>query len=114
MIKIYHNPRCTKSRQGLEALEKSGEQFEIIKYLENIPTKDELRKILDYLKIPAENLVRKNEAIWKENYRGKNLSEEQILDAMIQYPKLIERPIVIKDNKAVIGRPTEKIYDLLK
>ncbi len=114
MIKIYHNPRCTKSRQGLEALEKSGEQFEIIKYLENIPTKDELRKVLGYLNIPAENLVRKNEAIWKENYRGKKLSEEEILDAMIQYPKLIERPIVIKDNKAVIGRPTEKIYDLLK
>jgi arsenate reductase len=114
MIKIYHNPRCTKSRQGLEALEKSGKQFEVIKYLENIPTKDELRKVLGYLNISAENLVRKNEAIWKENYRGKNLSEEEILDAMIQYPKLIERPIVLRDNKAVIGRPTEKIYDLLK
>jgi arsenate reductase len=114
MIKIYHNPRCTKSRQGLEVLEKSGKQFEVIKYLENIPTKDELRKVLGYLNISAENLVRKNEAIWKENYRGKNLSEEEILDAMIQYPKLIERPIVLRDNKAVIGRPTEKIYDLLK
>ncbi len=114
MIKIYHNPRCTKSRQGIEALEKSGEQFEVIKYLENIPTKDELRKVLGYLNISAENLVRKNEAIWKENYRGKNLSEEEILDAMIQYPKLIERPIVLRDNRAVIGRPTEKIFDLLK
>ena len=114
MIKIYHNPRCTKSRQGLEVLENSGEQFEVIKYLENIPTKDELRKVLSSLNISAENLVRKNEAIWKESYRGKSLSEEEILDAMIKYPKLIERPIVIKDNKAVIGRPTEKIYDLLK
>ncbi len=114
MTKIYHNPRCTKSRQGLEVLQNSGEQFEIVKYLENIPTKDELRKVLGYLNISAENLVRKNEAIWKENYRGKNLSEENILDAMIQYPKLIERPIVIRDNKAVVGRPTEKIYDLLK
>ena len=114
MIKIYHNPRCTKSRQGLEVLEKSGEQFEIVKYLENIPTKEELRKVLGYLNIPAENLARKNEAIWKENYRGKKLSQEEILDAMIQYPKLIERPIVIKDNRAVIGRPTERIYDLLK
>ena len=113
MIKIYHNPRCTKSRQGLEVLENSGEQFEIVKYLENIPTKNELRKVLGYLNIPAENLVRKNEAIWKENYRGKNLSEEDILDAMIQYPKLIERPIVIKDNKAVIGRPTEKILSII-
>jgi len=114
MIKIYHNPRCTKSRQGLEVLEKSGKKFEIVKYLENIPTKDELKIILGYLNIPAENLVRKNEAIWKENYRGKKLSEEEILDVMIQYPKLIERPIVIRENRAVIGRPTEKIYDLLK
>ncbi|MGB5499624.1 MAG: arsenate reductase (glutaredoxin) [Maribacter sp.] len=113
MIKIYHNPRCTKSRQGLEALEKSGEKFEIVKYLENIPTKDELKKILGYLNMPAENLVRKNEAIWKEKYRGKKLSEEEILDAMLLYPKLIERPIVLRDNRAVIGRPTERIYDLL-
>ena len=114
MIKIYHNPRCTKSRQGLEVLENSGEKFEVIKYLENLPTKEELKTVLAKLNLPAENLVRKNEAIWKENYRGKKLSKEDILDAMIQYPKLIERPIVIKDNKAVIGRPTEKIYDLLK
>ncbi|NNK76994.1 MAG: arsenate reductase (glutaredoxin) [Maribacter sp.] len=114
MIKIYHNPRCTKSRQGLALLEKSGEQFEVVKYLEDIPSKDELKKILEYLNIPAENLVRKNEAIWKATYRGKALNEEDILDAMVQYPKLIERPIVVKGNRAVIGRPTEKIYDLLK
>jgi len=114
MIKIYHNPRCTKSRQGLEAVEKSGEQFEVVKYLENIPTKDELRQVLGYLNMSAENLVRKNEAIWKENYRGKDLNEEEILDAMIENPKLIERPIVVKDNRAVIGRPTENILDLLK
>ena len=113
MITIYHNPRCTKSRQGLQILEESGEQFEVVKYLENIPTKAELIKVLGFLNIPAESLVRKNESIWKENYRGKNLIEDAILDAMIKYPKLIERPIVIKDNKAVIGRPTEKIFDLL-
>ncbi|MCP4976927.1 MAG: arsenate reductase (glutaredoxin) [Maribacter sp.] len=114
MIRIYHNPRCTKSRQGLEAVEKSGEQFEVVKYLENIPTKDELRQVLGYLKMSADNLVRKNEVIWKENYRGRDLSEDEILDAMIENPKLIERPIVIKGNKAVIGRPTEKILDLIK
>ena len=113
MIQIYHNPRCTKSRQGLQALENSGEKFEVIKYLEDIPSKEELKKILEKLNMPAENLVRKNEAIWKENYRGKILSDEEILEAMIKYPKLIERPIVIKGNKAVIGRPTERIIDLL-
>ncbi|MBD0849761.1 arsenate reductase (glutaredoxin) [Maribacter arenosus] len=114
MIKIYHNPRCTKSRQGLEAVQKSGKKFEVVKYLENIPTKDELRQVLGYLNMPAENLVRKNEVVWKENYRGKTLSEAEILEAMVEYPKLIERPIVIKGNKAVIGRPVENILELLK
>jgi arsenate reductase len=114
MIQIYHNPRCTKSRQGLAALEASGEPFEIINYLVNIPAKKDLKKILGQLNIPAEKLVRKNEAIWKENYRGKTLSEAEILEAMIEHPKLIERPIVIKGNKAVIGRPTENILEFLK
>lgn len=113
MLKIYHNPRCTKSRQGLEILEKSGEEFEVVKYLEDLPTKDELRKVLEYLNMPAEQLVRKNEAIWKENFRGQSLTEEEIIGAMITYPKLIERPIIIKGTKAVIGRPSEKIYELL-
>ena len=113
MIQIYHNTRCTKSRQGLAALEASGKPFEIINYLENVPTKKDLKRILGKLNIPAEKLVRKNEAIWKENYRGKTLSEEEILEAMIEYPKLIERPIVIMGNKAVIGRPTENILELL-
>lgn len=114
MIKIYHNPRCTKSRQGVKALEESGEQFEIIKYLEDVPTKDELKQLLGYLNLPAVKLVRTNEAIWKENYKGKNMTEDDIITAMIEHPKLIERPIVIKDRKAVIGRPTEQILDLLQ
>ena len=114
MIRIYHNPRCTKSRQSLEVLEKSSEDFEVIKYLDDIPTKEELQEVLGYLNISAENLVRKNEAIWKENYRGKLLSDEEVLDAMIAHPKLIERPIVIKGDKAVIGRPTDNVINLLK
>ena len=113
MIKIYHNPRCRKSREGLEVLEKSGKAFEVVKYLENIPSKEELRDVLSCLGISPENLVRKNEAIWKENYRGKVLSDEEILDAMILNPKLIERPIVINGTKAVIGRPSESINGIL-
>ncbi len=113
MLKIYHNPRCTKSRQSLDILEKSGEEFEVIKYLQDVPTKDELRKVLEYLNMPAEQLVRKNETIWKENFKGRVLTEEEILDAMITYPKLIERPIIVKGSTAIIGRPTERIYDLL-
>jgi len=114
MIKIYHNPRCTKSRQSLEVLENSGEEFEVIKYLENLPTKEELKELLVFLNMPAEKLVRKNEAIWKENFRNKEMSDDDILNAMISHPKLIERPIIVKGNKAVIGRPTEKVHEILK
>jgi len=113
MIKIYHNPRCSKSRQGLEILENSRKQFEIIKYLENIPSKEELSSIIKKLQIQPIELVRKNEAIWKENYKGKELTDSEIVTAMIQNPKLIERPIVINNGKAVIGRPLENIQDIL-
>ena len=113
MIKIYHNPRCSKSRQGLELLENSGKDFEVVKYLEDCPSQEELQKIIGYLGIAPEALVRKNEAIWKEKFRGKSLSDEEILNAMVQYPKLIERPIVVNDNKAVIGRPVENINKII-
>lgn len=113
MIKIYHNPRCRKSREGLALLEKSKKDFEVIKYLEEIPSKEELRSIINCLGITPENLVRKNEAIWKENYRGRLLSDEEVLDAMIEHPKLIERPIVVNGNKAVIGRPAENIETII-
>ncbi|WP_067028652.1 arsenate reductase (glutaredoxin) [Allomuricauda sp. CP2A] len=113
MIKIYHNPRCRKSREGLEVLEKSGQDFEVVKYLEEVPSKEELKTIIEYLGIAPMELVRKNEAVWKEKYKGKTLSDEEIITAMAENPKLIERPIVVKDKKAVIGRPSEKINTLL-
>lgn len=113
MIKIYHNPRCTKSREGLELLEKSGQKFEVIRYLEDIPSKEELRQLIEYLGIAPVELVRKNETIWKEKYKGRKLSDAEIIKAMVENPKLIERPIVLKGNKAVIGRPAEKIKELL-
>lgn len=94
-------------------MEKSGKEFEVRKYLEDVPTKDELRDILKYLGISAENLVRKNESVWKEKYKNHPLTEEEILNAMIENPKLIERPIVIKNNTAVIGRPPENIKKLI-
>jgi arsenate reductase len=112
-VKIYHNPRCSKSRQGLQLLQENNVDFEVIEYLKNPPTKSELKEIIQELGIKPIDLVRKNEKIWKENYKGKNLTDDQIIDAMIAHPKLIERPIVIKDNKAVIGRPTERILELL-
>lgn len=113
MIKIYHNNRCSKSRCGLELLENSGKEYEVVKYLETSPTSEELKHIIDLLDIAPIELIRKNEAIWKDNFKGKELSDSDVISAMITYPKLIERPIVINGNKAVIGRPTERILDII-
>jgi arsenate reductase len=113
MIKIYHNNRCSKSRKGVQLLEESGKEFEIIKYLENIPTQEELTNIISILKISPIELVRKNEKIWKENFKGKELNDMEIIAAMVEFPKLIERPIVINNDKAVIGRPTEAIKNII-
>ncbi len=113
MIKIYHNPRCSKSREGLKILEESGKDFLIVKYLDIPMKKEEIKKVLELLDISAEELIRKNEKVWKENYKGKDLSEEDILEAMQKHPKLIERPIVVNENKAIIGRPPEKIKEII-
>jgi arsenate reductase len=113
MIKIYHNPRCSKSRQGLELLQNSRSEFQIVEYLKEIPTIEELTNIINLLNIKPIDLIRKNEAIWKENYKGKELSDKEIITAMIENPKLIERPIVINNNKAAIGRPLENIKQIL-
>ena len=112
-MKIYHNPRCSKSRQTLAIIEEKGADVEIIRYLEDIPTKEELAAIISKLGIKPIQLVRKNEKDWKENFKDKDLSDEEIIEAMSSFPKLIERPVVIKDNKAVLGRPPENVLELL-
>lgn len=112
-MKIYHNPRCSKSRQTLQLIQDNGAEVEIIEYLKDIPTKNELKDVLSKLGLNAEDILRKGETDYKENYKGKNLSNDEWIDAMIQYPKLIERPIVVKDNKAVLGRPPENVLELL-
>ncbi|MDO9275142.1 MAG: arsenate reductase (glutaredoxin) [Lutibacter sp.] len=111
-MKIYHNPRCGKSREGLAILQESKLPFKIINYLENPLSTEELTEIIKLLGIAPIDLVRKNEAIWKENFKGKNLSDSEILNAMVKNPKLIERPIVVNDDKAVIGRPPELIKSI--
>ncbi len=113
MIKIYHNPRCSKSRQGLEIVENSSKEFEVVKYLDNTPSEEELKEIISLLDISPIQLVRKNEQVWKDNFKGKDLSESEIIKAMVDNPKLIERPIVINGNKAVIGRPPETIKEII-
>lgn len=113
MLKIYHNPRCRKSREGLAILESNNKKFEIINYLNDILTEKELKQIIELLGIKPIELVRKNEAIWKDKFKGKNLSDNEIILAMVQNPKLIERPIVTYGNKAVIGRPPENILTII-
>lgn len=113
MTKIYHNPRCSKSRQGLEILTKSGKPFEVIKYLDENLSTETLKDIIALLGIKPIDLVRKNEAIWKSDFKGKTLTDSEIIEAMVKNPKLIERPIVINGNKAVIGRPPELILEIL-
>ncbi len=113
MIKILHNPRCSKSRQGVSILETYGVPFKAVRYLDNPLTAKELKSIIAKLDIEPIDLVRKNEKIWKNEYKDKDLSNEEIIEAMVTNPKLIERPIVIKGNKAVIGRPTENILKIL-
>ncbi|MEL4308527.1 arsenate reductase (glutaredoxin) [Joostella sp. CR20] len=113
MIKIYHNPRCRKSREGLQIVEESGKEYEVVKYLDDVPSEKELREVINCLGIKPINLVRKNEAIWKDNFKNKILTDDEIIQAMLNHPKLIERPIVIKNNVAVIGRPPENIKAIL-
>lgn len=112
-MKIYHNPRCSKSRQGLAILEESKFKFETIKYLDTPISENEISEIIKLLGIDPIDLVRKGEAIWKENYKGKELTSAEIIKAMAENPKLIERPIVINNGKAVIGRPPEIIKSIL-
>ncbi|MFD2907869.1 arsenate reductase (glutaredoxin) [Flavobacterium ardleyense] len=113
MITIYHNPRCTKSREGLCELENLNKSITVRKYLDEPFTKEELQGVLKKLGIKPLELVRTKEAIWTENYKGKEMSDDAIVDAMLAHPRLIERPIVVFGEKAIVARPTEKINELL-
>ncbi len=113
MLKIYHNARCRKSREGLEILENSGKKFEVREYLKEPLDEKELKDLIEKLEITPIQLVRKNEKIWKENYKNKDLSDSELITVMVKNPKLIERPIVEDEKHAVIGRPSSEIEKLL-
>ncbi|WP_047551553.1 arsenate reductase (glutaredoxin) [Psychroserpens sp. Hel_I_66] len=113
MITILHNPRCSKSRQGLALLENSGKDFEVVKYLDEPISEEKMKHIISLLEIKPIDLIRKNEAIWKSDYRNKSLTDGEIIKAMVAHPKLIERPIVINGRKAVVGRPPEHILNII-
>lgn len=113
-IQVYHNPRCSKSKMALEYLRLKSIKFETVLYLENKPTENELKGILKKLNISPKELIRKVEEIYKTEIKNKNLSDDVLIKMMIKHPNLIERPIVIQGNNAVIARPAELIDTILK
>ena len=114
MIKIYHNPKCSKSRQALELLQNKGITPQVILYLEQGLSEAEIKEILAKLKLPVRDIMRTKEDEFKEqNLDDKNLSDEDLITAIIKTPKLLERPIVINGNKAASGRPTENILEIV-
>ena len=112
-MQILHNPRCSKSRDSFNWLTENGHEFETIEYLKTPPTKLQLQDLLKKLGMTAEELIRKGEPDFKDNFKGKTLTETEWIQAMMDFPKLIERPIVVKGDKAVVGRPLEKVISLV-
>ena len=113
MLTIYHNPRCSKSREGLALLELQGKPFTVIKYLNEPLTKEELNGIITKLDIKPLELVRQKEKVWIDTFKSKELTDDEVIDAMIAHPSLIERPIVVNGDKAVIARPAERVKEIL-
>lgn len=114
MITIYHNARCGKSREAFSLLEKKTKKFKVIEYLKEPPTKVELLELIKMLGIKPEALVRKKEPVFEEKFKSKKLSDAQWIRAMVKYPILIERPIVVNGDTAIICRPPEKVLEFLK
>lgn len=111
---IFHNPRCSKSRQTLDLLDDNNEEIEVIEYLKKPPTAKQLKEIIKMLGINPRDLLRKGEKEYREAGLGNmELTDAQLIDAMIAHPKLIQRPIVIKDGEARIGRPPEQVLEIL-
>lgn len=109
----YHNPRCQKSRQGLALLEENGHTPEVRLYMTEPITPAELEEVLGKMGWFAEQLLRKKEAIWKEAFADKELTDDELILAMIEYPQLMERPILVTQDKAVVGRPTQSLLSIL-
>ena len=113
MVKIYHNNRCGKSREALKMLEEKNIAHEVVDYMNTPVTEEELESVLEKLDINAVDLVRTKEADWKDNFKGKELDEAEVILAMIEYPKLMERPIIVNGENAVVARPAEKMDEIL-
>ncbi len=112
-MELIHNPRCSKSRQAKELLEEKGIDFEVREYLKNELSEMELSEILNKLGKEPQDILRKGEAIFKEQFKGKELSRAEWIKAMVENPKLIERPILISGNQAIVGRPPEDVLKII-
>lgn len=112
-VSIYHNPQCTKSRQALEEIKKSHYDIEVIEYLKNPLSKKEIKELLGKLNMEITEIIRKEEAVYKEKFKGSDFTDEEWLEILETNPKLIQRPIVVLGEKATIGRPTENVIELL-
>ena len=113
-VKIYHNPRWGKSRNSVRILEEKKIEYEVVEYLKNPLTKDELKKIINILKLRPKDITRTSESDFIENNLSEILNnDDKMLNAIIQYPKILERPIIINNDKGVIGRPPEKILEII-
>ncbi len=112
-ITIYHNNMCSKSREAMCLLEEEGVEIEVVEYLKNIPKKKELKDLLKKLGIKAHDLMRKGELEYLDHVKGKTLTESEMIDLLVKFPKLIERPIVVKGDKAIIGRPVSLVVDFI-
>jgi arsenate reductase (glutaredoxin) len=112
-MRIYHNPRCSKSRDALFIIQSSSSEVQVVEYLKTSPNEEELRDLLKKLNMKPYDIIRKGENIFKENYKDKQLSDDEWIKVLVENPVLIERPIVVKGDKAVIARPPEKVNELL-
>ena len=113
-VVLYHNPRCSKSREALRLLRESGIEPRIVKYLEEPLTKSELQRLYQCLKVPVQELIRDQEPEYQKAGLSTDSNDDAVIDAIAQYPKLLQRPIVVHDERAVIGRPPERILELLR
>jgi arsenate reductase (glutaredoxin) len=113
MRTIWHNPKCSKSREALQLLEEKGEAYEVFKYLDTPPSRDEIVELLAKLGISARELMRTKEDLYKELEVANVTEEEKLIDILVDNPKLIERPILIEEKRALIGRPVEKVIEFL-
>lgn len=113
MIKIYHNPRCRKSRETLSLIREAGYEPEIIEYLQNPPSASELKELLKRMGKKPMEIIRKGEAVFKSNFKGKTFSDDEWIRIMVENPKLIERPIVVKGDEVRLGRPPETVKEIL-